>query len=97
MPERQTTIAPHVFAGTATVGGAPAPDGTVITAWVEGFSEPVGEGVVAAGSYNLKVFQLGTVSFSGRTIIFKIGESTANETGIWQSFGADVVNLTIEG
>ena len=69
----------------------------MITAWVEGFLEPVGEGVVAAGSYNLKAFQLGTVSFWGRTIIFKIGESTANETGIWQSFGADVVNLTIEG
>ena len=80
-----------------TVGGAPAPDGIVITAWVEGFSEPVGEGVVAAGSYNLKIFQFGFLSFSGRTIIFKIGGSTANETGAWQTFGADEVNLTVEG
>ena len=97
LPDRQTSIAPHVFAGTATIGGAPAPDGTVVTAWVDGFSEAVGEGVVAGGSYNLKVFQFGTASFADRTISFKIGESTANETGTWQTFGADVVNLTVEG
>ena len=97
LPERQTTIAPHVFAGNATVGGVPVPDGTVITAWVEEFSEPVGEGVSAGGSYNLKVFQFGTTSFSGRTITFKIGAFTANETGTWQTFGADVVGLAIEG
>jgi len=52
---------------------------------------------VAGGSYALKAFQFGTPSFSGRTITFKIGESTANETGVWQSFGADVVDLTVEG
>ena len=97
LPDRQTTIAPHFFVGTAIVGGAPAPDGTVITAWVEGFSEPVREAVVAGGSYNLKVFQFGKASFADRTITFKIGESTANETGVWQSFGADVVDLTVEG
>jgi hypothetical protein len=82
--------------GTATVGGAPVPDGTVISAWVEEFSEPVGEGVAAGGSYNLTVFQFGTTSFSGRTITFKIGEFTANETGTWQTFGADVVDLAVE-
>jgi hypothetical protein len=95
--ERQTTVAPHVFAGSASIGGQPAPDGMEVTAWVDGFSKPVGEGVVSLGSYNLKVFQFGTTSFSGRTITFKIGESAASETGIWQSFGADVVNLTVEG
>jgi hypothetical protein len=95
--ERQTTVAPHVFAGSASIGGQPAPDGMEVTAWVEGFSEPVGEGVVSLGSYNLKVFQFGTTSFSGSTITFKIGESAASETGTWQSFGADVVNLTVEG
>ena len=86
-----------VFAGTVSIDGAPAPDGTVITAWVEEFAQPVAQGVVAGGSYNFKVFQFGTTSFSGRIITFKIGDSTANETGIWQSFGADVVNLTVEG
>ena len=73
------------------------PDGTVITAWVEEFSEPVGESVAAGGSYNLKVFQFGTTSFSSRTITFKIGEFTTNETGTWQTFGADVVDLAVEG
>ena len=69
----------------------------MVTAWVEGFSEPVGEGAVAGGSYALKAFQFGTTSFAGRVITFKIGESTANETGSWQSLGADVVNLTAGG
>ena len=55
------------------------------------------EGVVASGAYNLKVFQFGTTSFSGRTITFKIGGFTANETGTWQAFGADVVGLAVEG
>ena len=96
LPAR-SSAAPNVFVGTATIVGAPAPDGTVVTAWVEGFSEPVGEGVVTGGSYALKAFQFGTTSFAGRIIIFKIGESTANETGTWQSLGADVVNLTVEG
>ena len=96
LPERQTTIAPHVFVGTATVGGAPVPDGTVISAWVEEFSEPVGEGVAADGSYNLTVSQFGTTSFYGRTITFKIGGFTANETGTWQTLAADVVDLSVE-
>jgi hypothetical protein len=94
--DRQTD-APNGFVGTASIGGAPAPDGTPITAWIEEFSEPIGEGVVASGSYALKAFQFGTTSFAGHTITFKIGGATANETGTWQSLGADVVNLTVEG
>ena len=63
---------------------------------VEAFSEPVGEGFIAGGSYAVTVFQYGTTSFAGRTITFKIGESTANETATWASLGADVVNLTAD-
>ena len=76
------------------INGVPAPEGTSVTAWVEGLPETVGEGAVSGGIYNLKVFQFGSESFAGKTITFKIGGLTANETAIWQSFGADELNLT---
>ena len=93
-PDRRTDVTPHVFAGTASVNGAPASEGTVITAYVISFQDPVGEGVVSGGIYNLFVFQYGSGSFTGKTITFKVGQFTANETAVWQSFGADEVNLT---
>ena len=92
-PDRRTDVTPHVFAGTASVNGAPASEGTVITAYVISFQDPVGEGVVSGGIYNLLVFQYGSGSFTGKTITFKVGQFTANETAVWQSFGADEVNL----
>ena len=92
-PDRRTDVTPHVFAGTASVNGAPASEGTVISAYVISFQDPVGEGVVSGGIYNLFVFQYGSGSFTGKTITFKVGQFTANETAVWQSFGADEVNL----
>ena len=75
------------------MNGAPTSEGTVITAYVISFQDPVGEGVVSGGIYNLLVFQYGSGSFTGKTITFKVGQFTANETAVWQSFGADEVNL----
>ena len=75
------------------MNGAPASEGTVITAYVISFQDPVGEGVGSGGIYNLFVFQYGSGSFTGKTITFKVGQFTANETAVWQSFGADEVNL----
>ena len=31
-----SSVPPHAFVGTVTINGTPAPDGTVVTAWVEG-------------------------------------------------------------
>ena len=80
--------------GTAAIDGEIAPDGTVITAWVEDFNEPVGEGVVSAGSYFLRVFQYGSRGFGSKTITFKIGSLIANETAKWESLAGDELNLT---
>lgn len=80
--------------GTATIDGVTAPDGAVITAWVEDFNEPVGEGAVSGGSYVLRVFQYGSGSFTGKTITFKIGGLIANETATWESLAGDELNLT---
>lgn len=93
LPDREGG-APQLFTGTVTVSGSPVPDGTVVTAWVSEFSQPVGTAAVADGRYTVTVFQYGKGSFAGKTITFKIGDLGAMETGSWASFGADVLNLT---
>jgi hypothetical protein len=41
---------PHVFAGTATVNGAGAPEGTIISAWIDGELVPGAEAVLTRAS-----------------------------------------------
>ena len=53
--------------------------------------------MVADGQYKVSMFQYGKSSFAGRTITFKIGEADTQETGTWESFGADLLNLTAGG
>ena len=97
LAEREAGLAPHLFFGAATLNGASAPDGTAVTAWVADFSEPVATATVADGQYKLSVFQYGKKSFAGAKIIFKIGGFTAMETGSWQTFGAELLNITAAG
>ena len=47
-PRRGGTLPPHLTAITANVDGAPAANGTLVTAWIDG--EQVGYGVVAGGT-----------------------------------------------
>ena len=94
LPERAPGLAPSLFTGSATLNGYLVPDGTVVTAWVADFSEPVATSVVADGKYVASVFQYGTKSFAGKTITFKIGGIAAQQTGSWETFGAEVLNLT---
>ena len=42
---------PHVFVGTVSVDGSAAPDGTVVTAFIEGKTGPVIQAEVSAGRY----------------------------------------------
>ena len=44
----QQPVPPHVFLGTATVGGVPAPEGTIVTAWIDGVRVPGAEAAVEA-------------------------------------------------
>ena len=94
LPERQTPIGPNLFAGTAKIDGVPAAEGTTVTAWIEGFLQPVGQGVINEGVYFFSVFQYGADSFTGRVITFKIGDLTANETASWETLGVIELNLT---
>ena len=94
---REAGLAPSLFTGTATLNGYLVPNGTVVTAWVADFSEPVATAVVADGQYVLSVFQYGKKSFAGKIITFKIGGIKAKQTGSWETFGAEVLNLTASG
>ena len=45
----------NVYAGTVNIDGNPAPDGTTITAWIEG--NVVGKTTAERGGYSLSVVQ----------------------------------------
>ncbi len=95
MPPVRSEIKPHLFTGTATINGSPAPDDTRVTAWVEGFREPVGDTTVSGGLYFFRVFQYGDESFAGKTVTFKVGGLDALETATWESGGSTPrLNLT---
>ncbi|PKB63459.1 MAG: hypothetical protein BZY80_07240 [SAR202 cluster bacterium Io17-Chloro-G2] len=84
-------IPPHLSAITANVDGAPASNGTVVTAWIDG--NEVGSGEVTDGVAILIIS--GDASFTGKTISFKIGDFDAAETDTWEQGGHVNPELTI--
>ena len=76
------------------VDGILAPDGTTVTAWLEGFEEPLAANEVANGLYNLNIFQRGTVVVNGTIIGLKIGALDADQSAVWRSGMADRLDLT---
>ena len=81
---------PHVFIGTASLDGVTAVDGTAVTAWVDGTQ--VADNNVTGGNYFLQIES--TTGFPGKTVIFKVGSATADQTAAWIEGGADELNLT---
>ena len=81
---------PHVFVGTATLDGVTAVDGTAVTAWVDG--SQVAATNVEGGGYVLLVES--TTGFPGKTVIFRVGSATADQTAAWEEGGGDELNLT---
>ena len=94
LPELVSDALPQALLVTATINGAPAPDGTLVTAWMKAFREPVAQGMLVDGTFLLIVPQYGSTPFSGETMSFKIGELDAGETAIWQPGAADLLDLT---
>src|SRR3990172_317863 len=81
-----------LFYGLARVDGAPVPGGTSVSAWVQGVK--AAETTTAGdGSYRLVVVQPEGQLFSGTTVEFKIGESTARQTGVWRAGEVFSLNL----
>ena len=92
LPLRDATSNPHIIVGTAKIDGEAAAPGTQITAYISPYQESVGTGTVVGSSYSVKVVLPG--SLAGRTITFKIGEHTANETVVFTAMGATELDLT---
>jgi hypothetical protein len=84
-------VPPHVFVGTAKIDGAAAPNGTTVTAWVDGAQ--VASTTVTGGNYVITVDQ-GDASFAGKKISFKVGANDAAESATWAQGGGDELNLT---
>ena len=84
-------VPPHVFIGTATENGVPAPVGRAVTASIDGVV--VGSTTVkAGGGYTLLVNQ-GT----GTAITFKVGNLDAAQTATWVQGGGGVLDLVVGG
>ncbi len=87
---------PHVFVGTVTIGGELAPEGTEVTAWVLGYSDPVGTSTIPSvagkpGSYTLLVPQHGD-DFTGTVLRIKVNGTFVTNV-IWESGEGDELNL----
>ncbi len=88
---------PHVFVGTVTISGQPAPEGTEVTAWMLNYSEPAGSSIVPEipgepGSYSLLVPQYGT-NFNGTVLVLKVN-GTFVTNAVWLSGEAELLDLT---
>jgi len=86
---------PHVFVGTVTIGGQPAPDGTEVSVWVSDYDAPVGTEMVSGGKYSVLVSKYGD-AFAGKTLIFKIADKDTGITASWKSGEATVLDLATD-
>ena len=82
---------PHVFVGTATLDGAAAAEGTVVTALVDEAEAATGT-VDAVGSYVLLLED--AVGYAGNTVAFQIGGVDADQTAAWEDGGGTELDLT---
>ena len=78
---------PHVFHGTVTVNGLSAPDGTVVSAVIDGVES--GDAAAKGGKYTIEV-----AGSDGDTIIFMVDTLTASESATFDKGGMDILNLT---
>ena len=88
----QATPSPHRFFGTARLDGSVVPAGTAVAALVDG--NQVGTATTTAGgSYVLQVQETTAGAFTGKTVTFKVGIATANQTTAFTGFA--VTNLDL--
>ena len=80
---------PHVIIGKATLNGAPAPAGTMITAMVDGQKAGSAEVMGAEGKFETPI-----VMGPGEDITFMIGDVMAMEKVPWMQGGAMMQDLT---
>jgi len=95
LPERDNSEPPHVFVGSVTIDGGPAPDGTEVTVWLVEFDAPIGTGITSSGIYTALANQHGAKSFGGRALIFKVNGEDSGETFVWKKGEATMLDLSL--
>ena len=93
MPDEPGDVPPNIFIGAATIDGEVAPDGTNVTACVDG--EPVATSLVAGGRFVITIEQR-TPSLIGREVTFSVGGIDAKETVLWSMGEAVLIDLAAE-
>ena len=84
---------PHQFYGTVTVNGATAPDGTRVTAEVNGVEAKAGS--TREGKYGYDTGDLFRVDgAAGDDVVFKVNGVVAEEAGVFKSGGSTELNLS---
>jgi hypothetical protein len=81
---------PHVFAGAATLDGAPVPDGTIIQGVIDGRPWSGAETTVQDGKFTLFVTQPQGESIS---LELAVGGFVAEQSYLWRLGGATLVQL----
>ncbi|MDA0263441.1 MAG: hypothetical protein O3A93_00240 [Chloroflexi bacterium] len=77
---------------TMQTGCSVAPDGVIVSAWVNGVL--AASTTVKSGEYHLRVEQPPESSFSGQTINFTVGNAEAAQTLAWVQGDATKLDLT---
>ena len=78
-----------------SVGCNVAEEGLTISAWINGTL--VASTLVKSGRYLLLVEQSTGDSFTGQTITFTVGNSTAEQVATWKWGGTEMLDLTAQG
>jgi hypothetical protein len=91
-----STDPPCRFHGTVQLNGADVPDGTIITAIIEGDEHTVETpAVYGPSTYAIKIVPPSATPYGeGATIEFRIGGYAAAQTGAWSTGGNIELNLS---
>jgi hypothetical protein len=93
LPPLSSSALPHIFVCTAFVDGQPAPEGAEISAWLDGFSEPLAQTVISSNAFTILVPEYGADIMAGREIEFRLDGLMVEPKHVWAPGGADVVVL----
>lgn len=90
---RAQTPSSHLFFGNVSINAQPAPDGTLVLAFIEGAI--VASTAVSGSRYVLSVVDNGLRSFGGKSISFQAAGEAAAEVATYQAAAVTFLNLSV--
>ena len=83
---------PAVYGGTAQIDGSPVPEGTIVTATVDGVR--VASGIISNRHWSLFIPEPPGKIYRQMIVHFTVGDIVANESVNWRSAG-EIIDLTV--